>query len=94
VVDVEVKNAMKESIQSCSKCGGKIKKEIASQEFEREGVKVELSGFKTWVCQNCGEIYFEPGGADRFAQAVNSLFALVFAERQHKGKLTAPLSSQ
>ncbi len=86
---------MKELMKSpCSECGGEVKRETTSQEFEREGMKIALSGFKAWVCQSCGEIYFEPGSADRFAQAVNSLFALAFAERQHKGRLTARLSSQ
>lgn len=77
----------------CSECGGLLKRKAISQEFEKEGVKVKISGFRAWVCQSCGEVYFEPGGADRFAQAVHSLFALAFAERQHKGKVTARLSS-
>ena len=55
-------------------------------------MKVKLSGIKAWVCGQCGEIYFEPGGADRVAQAVNSLFALALAERQHKGRVGAHLS--
>ena len=89
------KNGTKNDLMksSCSECGGTLKRKAISQEFEKEGVKVKLTGFKAWVCQNCGEIYFEPGGAERFAQAVNSLFALAFAEKQHKGRLTARLSS-
>ena len=76
----------------CSECGGQLKKKAINQEFEREGIKVKLSGFKAWVCGQCGEIYFEPGGADIVAQAVNCLFALARTERQHKGTLNAHLS--
>ncbi|MBI2877084.1 MAG: YgiT-type zinc finger protein [Candidatus Tectomicrobia bacterium] len=77
---------------SCSECGGKVKRETISEEFEKEGVKVKLSGLKAWVCKQCGEIYFEPGGAEKVVQAVNSLFTLAFAEGQHKGKVTAHMS--
>jgi len=75
----------------CSECKGRVRRKKISQEFEKEGVKVKLSGIKAWVCEQCGEIYFEPGGADRVVQAVNSLFALALAERQHKGRLSAQL---
>jgi YgiT-type zinc finger domain-containing protein len=76
----------------CSECKGQVKRKTISQEFEKEGVKVKLSGFKAWVCSQCGEIYFEPGGAEKVAQAVNCLFALALAERQHKGRVSARLS--
>lgn len=77
---------------SCSECKGRVRRKKISQEFEKEGVKVKLSGLKAWVCEQCGEIYFEPGGAEKVAQAVNCLFALALAERQHKGTLSAQLS--
>ena len=76
----------------CSECKGRVRRKKISQEFEKEGVKVKLTGLKAWVCEQCGEIYFEPGGADRVVRAVNSLFALALAERQHKGTLNARLS--
>lgn len=84
---------MKDFMKSpCSECGGQVKRKAIDQEFEREGLKVRLSGFKAWVCAQCGEIYFEPGGAEKVAQAVNCLFALAFSEKQHKGSLSAHLS--
>jgi len=76
----------------CSECGGLVRRKAITQEFEREGVKLKISGFLAWACSRCGEIYFEPGGADRLAEAVNCLFALALAERQHKGKVAATLS--
>lgn len=76
----------------CSECGGPVRRKVIAQEFEKEGVRVRLSGLRAAVCGRCGEIYFEPGGAQQVVQAVNSLFRLAFAERQHKGTLTAHLS--
>lgn len=76
----------------CSECGGQVRRKTIAQEFEKEGVTVKLSGLKAWVCARCGEVYFEPGGAQQVVGAVNSLFKLAFAERQHKGTLSAQLS--
>ena len=84
---------MNKSVQSkCSECGGPVRRQTITQEFEKEGVKVKLSGLHAWVCSRCGEVYFEPGGAQQIVQAVNSLFRLALAERQHKGTLSAQLS--
>jgi YgiT-type zinc finger domain-containing protein len=89
----ERENKMKELMKSrCSECGGSARKQTISQEFEREGVKVKLSGLEAWVCADCGEIYFEPGGAAEVARAVNGLFSLAFAEKQHKGRVSAQFS--
>jgi YgiT-type zinc finger domain-containing protein len=76
----------------CSECQGKLRRKTITQEFEREGVKVRISGIKAWVCSQCDETYFEPGGADRVSQAVNCLFALAVAEGKHKGRLNARVS--
>ena len=76
----------------CSECGGSLKKSEISQEFENEGIKVRVSGVRAWVCSRCGEIYFTPGGAQKMANAVQSLFALARSERQHKGVVVADLS--
>lgn len=75
----------------CSECGGSLERKLISQEFEREGLKVRLSGIKAWVCQGCGEVYFQPGGADKVAKAANCLFELALEEKQHKGTLTAQI---
>ena len=76
----------------CTECGGSLKKSAITQEFEHEGVVVRISGVRAWVCSKCGEIYFEPGGAQRMAEAVQSLSALARSEKQHKGTLVADLS--
>jgi len=76
---------------ACSECGGAVRWKTIAQEFEKEGMKVRLAGLKAWVCEKCGEVYFQPGGAAKVSRAVNSLFALALAARQHKGRLTARL---
>ncbi|MGH9843933.1 MAG: YgiT-type zinc finger protein [Blastocatellia bacterium] len=86
----EVEKMMK---SPCTECGGKVERKAITQEYEREGLRVKISGFKTWICKRCGEIYFSPEGAKQFTQAVNSLFALAGAEEQHKGLLIARMAS-
>jgi YgiT-type zinc finger domain-containing protein len=76
----------------CSACGGAVRRKTISQEFEREGIRVKISGVEAWVCSRCGEIYFEPGGAEKLVEAANSLYALAVAEKQHKGKVTGTVS--
>ena len=76
----------------CTECGGSLKKSAITQEFENEGIVVRISGVRAWVCTKCGEIYFEPGGAQRMAEAVQSLFALARSEKQHKGTVVADLA--
>jgi len=77
--------------QPCSECGGTLEKKSITQEFEREGIKIKLSGIKAWVCSGCGETYFQPGGADKVAKAANCLFELARTEKQHKGTLIAQI---
>jgi len=76
----------------CSECGGRLRPRKITQDFEREGVRVRLTGIRAWVCGGCGEIYFLPGGAARLAKAARSLFDLALAGRQHRGRLTARIS--
>ncbi len=73
----------------CSECGGEVKPQLISQEFEREGLRVEVSGVRAMTCSQCGEIYFEPGGAQALTESVNSLFSLARRNRQHKGTIHA-----
>lgn len=75
--------------QPCTECGSGLEQKLISQEFERQGIRIKLSGIKAWVCKNCGEIFFQPGGADKVAKAANCLFELALTEKQHKGTLVA-----
>lgn len=73
----------------CSECGGQMRRGDISEEFEREVVSVVVSGIRALKCEKCGEVYFEPGSAQAMSEAVNGLFAIARANRQHKGKITA-----
>jgi YgiT-type zinc finger domain-containing protein len=77
---------------ACSTCGGPVRVRTIKQEFEREGVRISVSGIRALVCAKCGEIYFAPGGAQALVSAANGLFALARQNRQSKGKLAAALS--
>lgn len=73
----------------CSECGGRLRPRRVTQEFDREGVRVQLAGIQAWVCSRCSEIYFLPGGADGLAKAARCLFELALAGGLHRGRLTA-----
>lgn len=75
----------------CSECGGSMRTRKITQEFEREGLRVSVSGIRALVCSRCGEVYFAPGGAQALVEAANGLFALARSNRQ-SGKLTAAVS--
>ena len=73
----------------CSECGGRVRRRDISQEFERDGVRVSVSGIRALSCEKCDASYFEPGGAQALSEAVNSLFKVARKNRQHKGKIEA-----
>jgi YgiT-type zinc finger domain-containing protein len=81
-----MKNPM---MSPCSECGGDVHYQTVTQEFEREGMSVSVSGIRAFVCTKCGAVYFEPGGAQALVEAADSLFALARRNNQHKGKLVA-----
>ena len=84
---------MKDLMHSpCSECGGAVRYRTIAQEFEREGVRVSVSGIRALVCMRCGEVYFEPGAAQALVEAVNCMFALARRNRQRKGRLGVAIS--
>jgi YgiT-type zinc finger domain-containing protein len=83
---------MKDPTRSpCSECGAHVRPQAITQEFEREGVRIAVSGLRALVCTKCGAVYFEPGGAQALVAAADSLFTLAKRNRQHKGRLIAAL---
>ena len=82
---------MKNFLRSaCSECSGAVRpRTIITQEFEREGLRVSVSGIRAMVCTKCDAVYFEPGGAQALVEAVDGLFALAKKNQQHKGKLVS-----
>jgi YgiT-type zinc finger domain-containing protein len=86
------KKMSKELGAPCSECGGPLRTRRIKQEFEREGIRVFVSGIRALVCSRCGEVYFAPGGAQAVVEAANGLFALARRNRQSRGKLAAAVS--
>ncbi len=49
----------------CTDCGTPVGFKAVSQEFEREGLRVRLTGIPVAVCPQCGDVSFAPGVADK-----------------------------
>ena len=77
------------SKKPCTECRGRLQVKYIDQDFERGGSSVRLCGIRAWVCQDCGEVYFMPGWAQRVVKAVDALFDLLEVEKQHGRKLAA-----
>ncbi len=76
----------------CSDCGGQVSSKTVTEEFEREGIRINISGFEAWVCSKCGATLFEPAVADRLVQAANSLFELARAGNSYQGAVLAQVA--
>lgn len=71
----------------CADCRHQTQWQEVSQEFERGGLRVRISGIPAMVCPNCGAISYPAGVPDKIIAAANSLFELL-ADR-HRGALRA-----
>lgn len=71
----------------CSDCHSPTEFRVVTEEYERGGVRVRISGIPAMVCPNCGAVSFSAGVTTRIAEAANALCAV--AEEQHCTVLTA-----
>jgi len=71
----------------CTDCGARLEFRAISREFEREGLRVRLTGIPAAVCPRCGDISFAPGEADKIIKAANAMFEI--AAGRHRGLLAA-----
>lgn len=74
---------------TCNDCGGALQTAWIEQEYEREGLRVSVSGIRVLKCERCGEVYFEPCASQSLVETVNCLFEFARKNRQVKGKLGA-----
>jgi YgiT-type zinc finger domain-containing protein len=58
----------------CADCRRQIEWREASQEFERDGLRVRISGIPATVCPHCGAISYPAGVPDKIIAAADSLF--------------------
>ncbi|MBI3944646.1 MAG: YgiT-type zinc finger protein [Armatimonadetes bacterium] len=71
----------------CTDCGCPMEWRTVDQEYERQGVRVRLTGLPAMVCPRCGAIAFDPDTTDHILAAANALFRI--AGDRHKGVLAA-----
>lgn len=50
---------------SCSVCGGKLRHTVTTYTQEYEGQMIVVENVPAWVCDQCGEIYFDPDVVER-----------------------------
>ena len=58
-----------------------------AQEYEREGITIQIKGIPAMVCPSCGTISFTAGMPTKIKRAFDSMYELV--EDHHKGKMVA-----
>ncbi len=58
---------------SCIHCKGTMKRGTAPFSVDREGVHVHWDALPAWVCEQCGEAYFESAEVDRVQRALSAL---------------------
>lgn len=45
---------------SCDVCGGKLRRTVTTYTQEYEGKMIVVENVPAWVCDQCGESYFDP----------------------------------
>ncbi len=58
---------------TCLHCRGKMVRGEAPFQVDRKGSHLILDRVPAWVCQQCGEAYFEPKEVDWIQDAVRKL---------------------
>lgn len=58
---------------TCLHCRGKMTHGEAPFQVDRENYHLILDRVPAWICQQCGEAYFEPTEVDWIQDAVRSL---------------------
>ena len=63
----------------CIHCRGAMKKGVAPFHVDRKGCHLTLDAVPAWVCEQCGESYFEEKEVDTIQGLVSSLEEKVHA---------------
>ena len=71
----------KEKTMKCMYCQGQMKKGTAPFHIDRHDYHLTLNVVPAWVCQQCGEVYFDES-------EVNSIQDIIKAIEIHKKRLT------
>ncbi|MFH1981816.1 MAG: YgiT-type zinc finger protein [Pseudomonadota bacterium] len=65
----------------CMHCQGQMKKGVAPFHIDRQEYHLTLDAVPAWVCQQCGEVYFDE-------PEVNSIQEIIRAVEDRTKKLT------
>jgi len=57
----------------CVHCRGQVKRGTAPFHIDRNGYHLLLDAVPAWVCEQCGESYFEDSEVDSIQDAIRSL---------------------
>lgn len=57
----------------CIHCQGEMRKGQTPFHVDRKGCHVLLDNVPAWVCQQCGEAYFEENEVDAIQDLINSV---------------------
>ena len=54
-------------------CQGKMVKGTAPFHIDRKGFHLTLNAVPAWVCQQCGEVYFDESEVDSIQEIIQAL---------------------
>ena len=57
----------------CMHCQGKMVKGTAPFHIDRKGFHLTLDAVPAWVCQQCGEVYFDESEVDSIQEIIQAL---------------------
>ena len=57
----------------CVHCGGRMKKGTAPFHIDRKGCHLMLESVPAWVCEQCGEAYFEEKEVNAIQDLIQSI---------------------
>jgi YgiT-type zinc finger domain-containing protein len=60
---------------NCAHCKGQLRRTTVPFEVSRNGYHVRCDALPAWVCEQCGEGYFEPSEVARVQRALQALEA-------------------
>jgi YgiT-type zinc finger domain-containing protein len=64
---------MKGQTMKCVHCQDEMQKGTTPLHVDRKGCHVLLDNVPAWVCQQCGEAYFEENEVDAIQDLINSV---------------------
>ncbi len=73
---------MDERPRICSECRTRTEFKKVTVEYERNGIRVQVSEVPAMVCPNCGARSFPPGVTDKIIVAVNEMLSAAERTRQ------------